>query len=440
MRRKTSPLRSSIQRLLICTLGTLICITALAARPSWAADAAAMMALHNSVRTEAGLEPLQSDGQLTYAAQKKAEDMLTNQYFAHTSPAGVTPWNWIKSSDYGYDYAGENLSIDFDDAASAFSAWMDSPSHRDNILNRNFSDIGFGVSTGTYEGRETTVMVVMFGHRSTPAADETPPGGLAGMSAKPPTRSPPRDTTSPEPPHIRSPLPDTYLSSELCDITGEAEALSTVTLYNHGEYWAETTADPDGAFIIRAGCTDGIYSIAAIAADAAENQSRISEAISFTVDTTAPQVDPDQREHFSKDVLQTHTFLTRIRLLEPATGLTGSARIGNETFNLTPNDAEQALELLVTSPDTLGELSINFTLTDAAGNTLDLPAGYTTVITSYEKPAAELPLQKIKVLWAGLHFPPGPTDALKVALLCLFSELSVVGTAFARKARARVRN
>ena len=144
MRRKTSPLRSSIQRLLICTLGTLICITALAARPSWAADAAAMMALHNSVRTEAGLEPLQSDGQLTYAAQKKAEDMLTNQYFAHTSPAGVTPWNWIKSSDYGYDYAGENLSIDFDDAASAFSAWMDSPSHRDNILNRNFSDIGFG--------------------------------------------------------------------------------------------------------------------------------------------------------------------------------------------------------------------------------------------------------------------------------------------------------
>ncbi len=441
MRRITTPFGRILQRLLTSLSVALICIVLLPAGSAWAApSASALIDLHNDARANAGLELLRSDGQLTYAAQKKAEDMLANQYFAHTSPAGVTPWSWIKSSDYTYDYAGENLSIDFETTAEAFQAWMDSKSHRDNVLNRNYSEIGIGIVNGTYEERETTIVVVMFGHPS--SADEpsvTAAGGLAGMTSGKVPRATPSDTTPPVPPVIRSPLPGTLQATELCDVSGEAEALSTVILYQEGDYWAETTADAEGLFITRNICPDGTYTLYAIATDGAGNQSEPSAPVSFTIDTTVPQVDPDETTYYSRDVVKSRTFLTRIKLLEPAIGLTGTARIGNETFNLIPNTEAQTLELVVTSPDTEGQLPINFTLTDAAGNTIDLPAGYTTVITSYEKPAAELPLQKIKVLWAGLHFPPGPNDMLKVAILCLVAEFSVVGTAFARKARARVR-
>ena len=48
---------------------------------------------------------------LQEAAEKKAQDMIENNYFAHTSPQGKTPWHWVEESGYDYRYAGENLAI-----------------------------------------------------------------------------------------------------------------------------------------------------------------------------------------------------------------------------------------------------------------------------------------------------------------------------------------
>lgn len=106
---------------------------------------------------------LVSNNQLTEAARAKADDMVANQYFSHTSPNGLTPWHWIEQSGYSYKYAGENLAIHFDDAELQEQAWMNSPKHRENLLNSNYQDIGVAVKVFDQDGHKTVVAVQMFG-------------------------------------------------------------------------------------------------------------------------------------------------------------------------------------------------------------------------------------------------------------------------------------
>lgn len=100
---------------------------------------------------------------LEVAARLKAEDMATKGYFAHTSPQGLSPWYWFNQVGYKYTYAGENLAINFSDSGDLVSAWLNSPTHRANILNNHFTEIGVGTAKGMYQGRETTFVVQMFG-------------------------------------------------------------------------------------------------------------------------------------------------------------------------------------------------------------------------------------------------------------------------------------
>lgn len=119
----------------------------------------------NEKRIEAGLPPLRLDQQLSQAAAKKAEDMFAKNYWAHVSPDGKTPWDFILASGYKYTVAGENLAKNFQDSAGVVNAWMASPSHRDNILKKGYKDIGFAVMNGKLQGEETTLVVQMFGAR-----------------------------------------------------------------------------------------------------------------------------------------------------------------------------------------------------------------------------------------------------------------------------------
>ncbi len=119
--------------------------------------------LTNQSRIENSLPELTSNGLLAKAAQAKANDMLARQYFAHNTPDGATPWSFIKAAGYSYTTAGENLAIDFTEAESVEEAWMNSPGHRANILNKNFQEIGIGIAKGTYDNHQTTIVVQMFG-------------------------------------------------------------------------------------------------------------------------------------------------------------------------------------------------------------------------------------------------------------------------------------
>lgn len=136
--------------------------------PKLGIDFAAVMpavvaVLTNEARAADDLGELHVDEKLTRAAQAKAEDMAEKGYFAHVSPDGTTPWYWIIREEYLYVYAGENLAVNFDESEDVVEAWLASPTHRFNIMKRQYTDIGIGIATGTYKGREATFVVQMFG-------------------------------------------------------------------------------------------------------------------------------------------------------------------------------------------------------------------------------------------------------------------------------------
>ncbi|AKM82389.1 TPA: CAP domain-containing protein [Candidatus Berkelbacteria bacterium] len=122
--------------------------------------------LVNASRSQEGLSPLSNNAKLADAALKKAQDMFDNQYFSHNSPEGKTPWDFFKVSDYDYVYAGENLAIGYTDSNELHDAWMNSPTHRENIMNPNYREIGIAFLSGEYNGENTTIVVQTFGSMS----------------------------------------------------------------------------------------------------------------------------------------------------------------------------------------------------------------------------------------------------------------------------------
>lgn len=128
-----------------------------------------VVSLANVSRAENELSALELNSVLSRAAQAKADDMMLKQYFSHNTPEGYAPWKFIKDAGYSYIAAGENLAIDFHDAETMQSAWMNSPGHRANILNKNFQEIGVGIASGFFEGKKSTIVVQMFG---TPIAQQ----------------------------------------------------------------------------------------------------------------------------------------------------------------------------------------------------------------------------------------------------------------------------
>ncbi len=122
-----------------------------------------LIELLNQDRKEAGLNPLKENTVLDSAAVMKAQDMMDKDYFSHQSPAGVTPWHWFGQAGYSYKIAGENLAIGFLDSEEVNQAWLDSPSHKANLLNSNYKDVGIAILTGDFQGNETTVVVQLFG-------------------------------------------------------------------------------------------------------------------------------------------------------------------------------------------------------------------------------------------------------------------------------------
>jgi len=119
--------------------------------------------LVNQSRQENNLLPLQENETLKKVAQDKLEDMVKNHYFAHTSPTGINPWFWFSKENYDYKYAGENLAINFLEAGEQHKAWMESLTHRKNILNEKFQQIGVAIGAGEIDGQTSIIAVQEFG-------------------------------------------------------------------------------------------------------------------------------------------------------------------------------------------------------------------------------------------------------------------------------------
>ena len=123
----------------------------------------ALVEMLNTQRQEQGIGTLTENTELNTAAMLKAQHMLTEDYFSHNSPSGVSPWFWFQTAGYDYHYAGENLGIGFLDSGEIHQAWNDSPLHKDNLLNPNYKEIGIAILRGKFNGEENTVVVQLFG-------------------------------------------------------------------------------------------------------------------------------------------------------------------------------------------------------------------------------------------------------------------------------------
>lgn len=164
----------------------------------------------NSQRSSNGKKALVINDKLTAAAQTKANDMAKRNYWSHLTPDGKQPWEFMQQAGYAYQKAGENLAYGFDSSSDTVAGWMNSKSHRENLLDSDYTEVGFGyanVSNYNKSGPET-VVVAMYGE---------PQGanGAAAPSSSAPTNDGPVTSNS-----SRFGEPATLAVSRIQSLTG----------------------------------------------------------------------------------------------------------------------------------------------------------------------------------------------------------------------------
>ncbi len=133
--------------------------------------------LTNQVRQNLKLQPLTENYILDQVALAKAQDMLTNQYFAHISPSDKGIDSFLNMFGYHYDLAGENLAMGFSGSADVVNAWIKSKTHYANLTDPNFTEIGVAMSTGKFNSLDTTLVAQVFGsprQQTSPAKNTQP--------------------------------------------------------------------------------------------------------------------------------------------------------------------------------------------------------------------------------------------------------------------------
>jgi len=118
----------------------------------------------NVQREKNGLPQLTESAVLNSIAASKVADMFQRQYFEHVSPSGEGVGDLAETAGYEFIAIGENLALgDYKDDEALVQAWMDSPGHRENILNERYQEVGVAVEKGVFEGRSTWLAVQTFG-------------------------------------------------------------------------------------------------------------------------------------------------------------------------------------------------------------------------------------------------------------------------------------
>ncbi len=118
----------------------------------------------NIKRTEAGVATISLNPKLTDAAQSKADDMVKMNYWSHESPDGKQPWLFIAKTGYIYSKAGENLAFGFDTNQQVIDGWLNSTTHRANMLDSSFQEVGFGIAhhPNFQSAGPATIVVAMY--------------------------------------------------------------------------------------------------------------------------------------------------------------------------------------------------------------------------------------------------------------------------------------
>jgi uncharacterized protein YkwD len=126
--------------------------------------------LVNQTRAEAGVAPLEMQGQLAQAADAHSAWMLDTDTFSHAGANGSSPGDRIQATGYDASAWGENIayvsdggSLDAADVEQLHQNLVNSPGHYANLVNPAFTEIGIGLAEGEFEGRQVAIVTEAFG-------------------------------------------------------------------------------------------------------------------------------------------------------------------------------------------------------------------------------------------------------------------------------------
>ncbi len=294
--RKTAIVIYSIVLLLVNSFGGILGIEQVQASTITPEN---IIALTNAERTNLGLPTLSYNAQLSSAALAKANDMFEKQYWDHFGPNGETPWQFIRGAGYTYVYAGENLAKGFKTSEGVVEAWMASPTHRANIVSSNYRDIGVAVVEGTLQGKQTVLVVQMFGtlpgqvESASVTNSETP--AVTHQSETITSTKPVKTSNEEQIKSISIAIPvngETYRDPAL-KVSGNVENVEGeygVEVVENGEVVADTTSTSSEWSASRlSDWSDGSHTITAGIKGTSVN----SSPVSFNIDSTPPQIDVD---------------------------------------------------------------------------------------------------------------------------------------------------
>jgi hypothetical protein len=383
------------------------------ANTTWASDITkdAVITLTNIDRTSQGLPALTENNKLAQAAMNKAHDMIENNYFAHTSPKGLTPWHWIDVEKYDYNYAGENLAMDFTAAEKMNNAWMASPTHRANIMNSKYKDIGIGIVQGVIDSHETTVVVETFG-----SGDKNPSQEEKVNTSKDNSQN--ISTASSELPRlpfgqqkqtklafssfapiITYPVNEGIIANEEVSVSGRALPGSKVAVYDDDNLIGEGLSDEAGWFTVAAGkLSAGSHNLVAesqTSLNAKLKSQLASQNVIFAIDTTFPEIRYQMEEASSN---ATSTYSLKIFLSKPNCLVT----FVGETI-----PAGNAKSITVYAPKNM--LSAMLNVEDEAGNSSFKEADFSNY---YDTKDSETPVNKLaQALNGGKQFANSGREA-----------------------------
>lgn len=229
-------------------------------------DANALVDETNQQRTQNGVADLTVDPLLTQVAQDKVNDMVANGYFAHTSPSGLTPWYWFEKVGYMFSAAGENLAVNFTDSEAVTDAWMNSPEHRANILDGQFTEIGIAAAQGTYNGQPAIYVAEEFGTPAaapiafvnSAAAAETAPSVVTTTETVP-AKTAPVKTGSGSTAVKTSPKPVAVVSTVIATPTAQTSGTQPIAITIPAAQPVMTTTVPQGSAIITQPAQENIF-------------------------------------------------------------------------------------------------------------------------------------------------------------------------------------
>lgn len=311
----------------------------------------------NDERAKRGLPDLLINTKLVESANTKAKAMLESNCWSHYCPDGKSPWDFFDNAGYSYIYAGENLAEGFISTEKLMEAWMNSPTHRVNIVNTNFTEVGIGYAEGNFQNNSNNMIIVVhFGSR----VDFTPSINLP-------------DTGSIDTNLVKFTYPTDGISTKLntFDILGTSPENSIIAINLNGSYFKELTSmGKVFKYPIATPLVDGDYIIYAEAYDKDNTFLGSSRNINFRIDTVSPIIDESGIE-VTEVLVEDNSRSAIINYND-----TDAYEIQDvQTGRISYRNASGYFALQIYENDIKGNEATSFKISDKAGNNaeLDIP-------------------------------------------------------------------